>query len=607
MRDLSAMRFTVSLLSLTALICVAFVQAAFAETKLGIGLKQGYNYAYISDISPFGSGAASGFMDRDHIKEVNGVSIWFVDQAEKMLKYNLEKGQPFIVMVERNGGLNRVMVDASKPSRSFPKKQGVEVYSNCYMAPDAACLEAIIDNKKPIDQSNSSIMYNYNSQVENYILLGKQQKALKAYQEMETLFFRDKGLTSSHAHNLFAAMKKVGKTPEKRHFDFIYQNTKKRINDLSYEARRFAEYDAMNYADVFYTDMINLIKQKPKDLKYNTMYVGPTLALLGKKDQLVSYLESDQHPSEIKNKLLEYYIIELVKAQKKEEAQEAVKLVYSVKRSWTNSDYVIFVRLFHKLHMQDAAWNTIKRLEQFYADGEGKIFIQPLVSRSLIEAYGAVGSIHNGRKYIDKHFKDNPLEMMMTLAIEAANSRSSKGLALQYYKDLPKLVEETYTKLKGASAEEKKKLNSFVVKSFYEVLAAYLPVNPSVQELSSYEFDKYNYTGIIDSFIEVRKFDNAVEWTNTIEAKFGNSYKHGDILAAVGALARSQEETDRFKRSPAFRKNDFRLLRPHMKRLYWNGYFDKALGEFQTMSEKEKVIAVLEQSSFVVPCTDCTL
>ncbi|WP_041366662.1 hypothetical protein [Methylophaga frappieri] len=593
--------------SLLALMWLFLGQTAFAEAKLGIELKQGYNTAYISDIDPFGSGAASGLMASDRIKEVNGVAIWFVDQAERMLKYNIAKEQPFIVMVERKGGLNRIMVDANKPSRSFPKKKGSDFYANCYMAPDAACLETVIDNSQPMTQDNSSIMRNYSSKVERYSLLGRQQKTLSAYKQMDVLFFRDKGLINYDTATLFSAMEKLGLKPEKRHFDYVYVNTKKSVSALSGAADLFAKYGSMNHANAFYKDMVNLIKQKPKELKNKTMYVGQTLAKLGKKDQLISYLKSDQHSSETKNKLLERYIVELVKSQKKEEAQEAVNLVYSVKRSWTNGDYIIFVRLFHKLHMQDAAWNTIKRLEAFYKSGEGNMFIQPLTAGSLVEAYGAVGSIHNGRKYIDKHFKDNPLEMMMKLTIEAANSRSAKGLALQHYKDLPKLVDETYAKFKAATPEQRKKLSKLVVEQFYEVLAAYLPANPSVNELSPFVDDKYGHKGVIDAFIEVRKFDKATEWTNAVETKYGNTYKHNDILAAVGALASSHEQVEQFKRTTAFKKKDFFLKRPYLKRLYWNGYFDQALAEFNTMPEKEKVNAILAQMPFVVGCKGCTL
>ncbi|MCB1669299.1 MAG: PDZ domain-containing protein [Pseudomonadales bacterium] len=59
---------------LLALMWLSFTQTAFAEAKIGIGLKQGYDTAYISDIDPFGSGAASGLMNGDRIKEINGVA-----------------------------------------------------------------------------------------------------------------------------------------------------------------------------------------------------------------------------------------------------------------------------------------------------------------------------------------------------------------------------------------------------------------------------------------------------------------------------------------------------------------------------------------------------
>ncbi|MCB1669297.1 MAG: hypothetical protein KDI24_13160 [Pseudomonadales bacterium] len=187
-----------------------------------------------------------------------------------MLKYNIAKGQPFIVMVERKGGLNRIMVDANKPSRRLPKQQGNNFYSNCYMPPDATCLETVLDNSQPTTQYNSSIMRHYSSKVERYSLLGRQQKALSAYKKMDALFFQDKSLIDYEKARLFSAMEKLGLKPEKRHFDYVYMNTKKSVIALSGAADLFAEYGAMNHAGVFYNDMVNLIKQKPKELKNNT-------------------------------------------------------------------------------------------------------------------------------------------------------------------------------------------------------------------------------------------------------------------------------------------------------------------------------------------------
>jgi hypothetical protein len=131
----------------------------------------------------------------------------------------------------------------------------------------------------------------------------------------------------------------------------------------------------------------------------------------------------------------------------------------------------------------------------------------------------------------------------------------------------------------------------------------YSPANPSVEELPKFKRDWVTYSGIIASFLEVRKFDKATEWTY----KVGKSYRHGDILAAVGAMASTREQVAKFKESVAFKEYGVRLQRSYLRRLYWNGYLDEALIEFNSMSHREKIFAILSEAPFVVGCKSCSI
>lgn len=587
--------------------CTAPASAAPDEAKLGIGLEQGYDYPYILEIDPYGLGAAAGMMQGDHIKQIGSVSMWFTDQAEKFFKYHLSKDKPFIVLIERNGALNQIIVDKSKPYRVFPKKPGTDVFSNCYFAPETSCIQSIIETMRPDGSSHSSLLRHYFSKIESFMLLNEKQKAMAVFRDMERLFFNDPTLVEYDSWSVLESRNLLGLAPEKRHFDYIYRHTEKRISALAQKASMFAKFGQAGYADIFYNDTISMIEKKPDELQNKLMFIAPMLAKLGKKQQLLRYLQADNYSSTVRNSLLARYITELVKEQKRGELKDALSMIFSVKRPWTNKDYVLFAKLFHKLHMNDAARNMVERLEKLHEKNNDKPLFQPLTARSLIVVNGALGRIHLARKYIDKHYKDQPLEMLMKLAVEAANSRSSKVLAVQYYKDLPKLIDEAYALLIKLPAAQKKKLNRRVAVDFYEVLAAHQYANPQYSELKAYTHYEDDYKGVIETFIAARRFDEAMTWINAAEQEFGTTYWHGDIYSALGALSPSREFSEKFKKYPSFQNNKIRYYNSHIARLYWNGYFEEALLNFNLLNTAQKVNLTLNQAKFVVPCKMCTI
>ena len=94
----------------------------------------------------------------------------------------------------------------------------------------------------------------------------------------------------------------------------------------------------------------------------------------------------------------------------------------------------------------------------------------------------------------------------------------------------------------------------------------------------------------------------------TLEGKIPRTpYWHGDVYSALGALSPSREFSEKFKKYPSFQNNKIRYYNSHIARLYWNGYFEEALLNFNLLNTAQKVNLTLNQAKFVVPCKMCTI
>lgn len=585
----------------------ALPSVAQAETKLGLALKQGYyDYPYISEIDPNGIGAASGFMKGDHIKEVGSVSIWFTGQARRFFKYNIKKGKPFIVMVKRYGSLQRVIVDLSKSPKSFPKHQGTDKYSSCYLAPTIACINTFIT--KPTDAQAARRMSGYYNNIIALSKIGKLDKARSQLKELETLYYQDPKNVRYNTGTVTESMAYLDIKPDQRLANFVYLHTDKtKTSDLLSKASLFIRHETPQHGQRFLDHVIQIFAENPKEVRYAAASYGRMLAAYKKHVLLRTITVSSKYRSEDKNKILQAALMYHLGQEDMKSAQKVQDIILNVQRSSTDKDLLLFIKLFNKTHNMDARHRMLSLLMKNYENGEGKFMIQALLFHSVVKGLGASGQIHKARTYIEKHATKDPVSIMMALAVEAAHSRSSNGLAVQFYKDFPKLLNDTYTLLKAMPLEKRQKLNPLVLRDFYVVLAAYLPINPSTQDVDGIKrFDKYDYGPIIESFVEVRKYGPALQWTDVAERKFGNTYKYGDIFASLGGIA-SGKDMALHTQHLQFRKHSNRFHSKHMERLYWKGHMDRALIEFNQLDETNKVSAILKQAMFVAPCKSCDL
>lgn len=582
---------------------LVFSSAAHAETKLGLALKQGYEYPYISEIDPKGIGAASGFMKGDHIKEIGAVSIWFTIQAKKFLRFNLKKKQPFTVMVERDGSLQQVIVDANKPRLTFPAVQGADMFSNCYFTPSANCLEGFLNAPEKDHAGVTISRYRFN--VMAFHRLGRDDAARDALRQMKDFFYDNPGTVKFHSGTMLEAMELVNQKADQRFADFVYQHTsQKSIVDLLAHAQAFAKYGTPELGQRFLDDALKIAALKPKYLGFNGRRLGETLAAFGDHAKIRSLVTSKAYNSEGKNWIFEGALTYHVGNEDMRSAEIVVNLILNTPRPWTDKDALRFVRLFNKMHFELNKLAMLNRLIKQYDETEGK-FYQSAIGARLISALGASGQIHRARKYIERQPGD-PLPLMMDLSVHAANSKSAHGIAVQFYKDFPKLLDDTYTLLKSKTPEQRKKINKSTLKDFYGVLAAYLPANPSIRELDGLKFDKYRYGPIIDEMIEVRKYDLALKWTDDVEGRFGKTYKYGNIFSSLGGIA-GRADMDKHRQHPQFGKHSNRFHRQLLDRLYWKGRMDEALREFKALDAVNKRSAVRQQLMFVVPCQSCDL
>ncbi len=584
----------------------AFSSTAWAETKLGIALKQGYDYPYISEIDPKGIGAASGFMKGDHIKEIGSVSIWFIGQAKGFLKFNLKKDKPFAVMVERDGSLQQVIVDRNKPKLSFPHQKGTDPYSDCYFKPNAACIEHFILQPDHTARWGTAFSH-YSTNISTLIALGKTDKARAALNKMKAYFYTkpDPYIVRTYTTNVLGAMDALGEKPDQQFRDFVYQNSdRKKLYDMLGLAVTYKEYGAPKLGRRFLDDALRMLDSDPKSLGVSDDRYGRALAAFEMHDRLRAIIVSKTYFSFQKNSILKGALIYHVKQEDAPSVGKIMDIIINTPRSWTDTDRWHYVRLFHKLHFEGRKKNMLSHISKQYDDLQGNMF-QTAVSTSVIRALGASGQIHRALTYIDKSPGDS-LALMMYLAIEAANSRSSHGIAVRFYKDFPKLLTDTYALLKTKTPEQRKKLGKTTLLNFYKVLAVYLPSPPSIRELDGLGLQQYHYESIIDHFIEVRKYGAAFAWADDIEKRFRGTYKYSDIYTALGGIA-SYEEMNRYKQHAGLAKHKNRFHRQLLDRLYWGGYLKEARAEFAQLDEKNKRSAIRNQLMFITPCESCDL
>jgi len=577
-----------------------------APVKLGIEIKQGHKDTYIGDIDPKGLAAATGLMAGDHIKEIDGVALWFTHQVRGTMGIK-KLDKPFTTVVQRGGTLHSFRIDPAKPARSWPRIKGDDAMSDCYLSPTAEC---IIDLSMKRIKTATSTKKRFSARISaiaNLIQLDRPALAKAELEKAKEDYYRLSKPEYSFG-SIIGALNRLGNKPDKRLLaysqkKFGFKNGKVNVDQLLFAAEGLGRHGYKDDAVPFVMQAINTAKSSPKLIEYNARTMGRALAAIERYDLMKSYLKSRGSDSEWGSHMLEEAFLYYIKEEGLESAEKVMKIIFTFPRSKTNKDDLIFIRLFKKMQQDSIVHKLTERLEN-QTKKMDPLFAK-ILARSLVKAYGARGNIHLGRKTIEKYFKKNSLGPMLDLVIESANSRSSPGLALQYYRDLPKLVSETYQLIKNASVKDKRS-NRQNIKKFYLVLAAELQSSITMQEYDAYNFDSYDYEKMIGILVEVRKYDQALAWTVAVEKKFGKTFSFFDVFSMYGASA-PLDKIDRLKRHPKFKEYGRFFNRAYLKRLYWKGYIKEAAKLFKTLGVEEKKIAIFGQIPFVSTCKKCDI
>ncbi|MBV2131061.1 PDZ domain-containing protein [Arsukibacterium indicum] len=582
------------------------VSSVYAKDTLGIALGQGYSAPYISAIDPFGLAATSGLMLNDQIIEIGHVSISFKSQAKAFL--NLKSpGKPYIIVIKRNGTLHAITIDPHRAPKIWSRLQSTDPFAACYFSPSVQCIKSFVE--KPMHKDPQTRFRNYYSVINDLVKLEQMADAQALLSEMQILFYQLPQDANMNIAALIEAMALFGQQPTEKMAVFVYQNMSKTfLFSLFSQAELFAKYGNLKAAGVFLDPLISLAKNDPDHLKDDAAAFGRALAATNNHQIIEFHVQNKHHKSEWKNKLLQEALLYHLKNEQQESADKVWKIIFGTPRSWTDEDYLSYVRLFRKMHNLDAAQHMINKMQTHYqslSEGDKSIF-QSLAAGRLIRAYGANGNIHQAKLLINQYFATNPLNHMMALVVEVANSKNSRGIALQHFKDLSVLLEDTHKRLKTASNSQRRQLKASELEAFYQVQAAYLNTNLTLQEVSGYKLSKFAHEKIIDSLLEVRKHEQALIWTDYVNSELGKSYKYGTIFASFGSSSTSKQ-IENLKRHPKFPEYNQRFYRHHLKRLYWNGYLDDAQKLFNKLSENEKRNAVLSQIPYVVNCNKCNL
>jgi len=592
--------------ALLVFILVVFAPSAQAQVKLGIEIKQGYDSAYVADIDPNGLAAAAGIMKGDYIKEIDNVALWFTHQLRGTMGIK-KADKPFTVVVRRGETLHSIRVDPAKPAKSWRRIKGGDALSDCYLSPTADC---IIDLSMKNIKTETDADKRFSARVATIgrlVQIDRLDLAKAEFEKLKVEYYQLPKLEYNFSATL-RLFNVFGEKPSEKLLSHALNKVKMKggklnIGSLLRAAEYLGEYGYKNEGVPFVMPVVEAAKKSPKLIKYDSRGMGRALGATEQYDLMKSYLKLEDFDSRWGSQMLEAAFLYHMKQEDLKSAEKVMKIILTFPRSKTNKDDLIFIRMFRKAQQDKLVYKFINRLKD-QTEKMDPLF-KPLLARSLVKAYGAVGNIHMGRKTIEQYFKTNRLGPMLDLTIESANSRSTPGLAVQFYRDLPKLIAETHTLVKNASAKDKKS-NKLDIKKFYLVLAAHLQSNFTLQEYDAYGFDDYEYENMIEAFTEVRRYDEALAWTVAKERKFGKTWSYYDVFSMYGASA-SPDKIDKLKRHPKFSEHGKFFDRAYLKRLYWGGHVEDAANLFKSLSLKEKEIAIFGQMPFVSVCKKCDL
>ncbi len=592
-------------------LCMACVFAFMFSTQanaqeqgaLGIAIAQGYDYPYISHINPFGAGAASGLMVGDHIKEIGAASVWYTYQAEAFLK-NQKAGQPFTMVIERNGTLHSLNIDVRRPMRKWLNIDPQGEKAKCFFRPSVECIKSYTDvaMEDTLDQRYSG----YYSAVKTLALAGMKAEAVTYAINMEKDFYSLPEFFSFQVGTLLETLALVDRKPSDALVPFVLRNIRQdNLSDYLSVASSFEKYGHADQGRVFFDRAMALIKKDPSKLRFSARSFGEALAAYGEYEQIKTYAQSSEYKSDWAVDLLEGAITQHIKEGDLKSVDKVLQILFTINRGWSDKEYVQLIQLFMRLHQPETAERFLSILERNYNKNESNNIARALYAGSLVRGNAAMGRIAEAQTYLNRHF-ENSVRMKMDLIIHAVESKSSYGIGVQFYKDLPPLIEETHRLYLALPDKEKKRARGSDMRKFYSVLAAYLNINPDYRDFSAQNIEKFSYERVIDSQIQVRKLDQALVWTDYVQKKFGKTYKYGKIFSSLGSSG-SQKAIDSFSKHPKFAEYRQRFLRHHMYRLFWNGRVKDAAVYFNSLDEKEKIGAIRRQVYFVRTCAECDL
>jgi len=591
---------------LSFVILIVLAPNAYAQIKLGVEIKQGYDAVYIADIDPSGLAAASGLMKGDSIKEINAAPLWFMYQVSDMID-NRKSDKPFSIVVKRGEGMIRIKVDPSLPAKSWPKIKDKDPLFNCYFSPTAEC---IIDLSMRKIKTASSIEKRFSariSAINRLIMLDYLDLARAEFEKARVEYYQLPEIRFSFS-SMIRLSKSLGIEIDQKMLSYSqkkvgFKGEKIDVWALLSAAENLGEYGYGEKGIPFLMQVVDAAKIFPKLIEYESSAMGGALAATEQYDLMESYLKSDNFDSKWGSNMLEGAFLFHMEKGDIRSAEKIMLIILTFPRSTTNEDSLMAMRLLNKVKQRDLAYKKLTKLRKKTEDMDP--LFRLLLARSLVKAYGILGYIDFGRKTISQYFKTNTLGPMLDLTIESANSRNSVGLAVQHYRDMPKLIAETRELLKKASAKDKRS-NKIRIKKFYLVVASHLQSNLTMQEYDAYGFADYDYENMIEAFIEVRKYDEALAWTVAKEKKFGSTWKYSDLFSMYGHFA-PLEKIKELKRHSKFDKHKVFIKRAYLKRLYWSGDIDGAIDLFNTLSISEKENAILGQMPFISTCMKCNI
>ncbi len=609
--------------------CALSVYVPYAQAKvvLGAEIRQTYRNVYVKTLDTQGVAAAAGLYNGDYIYAFNGQPIWYLGQLRSVLDAQ-DKNKSFTLLVKRKGFMREITVDPTKKNEVFnrakPTKSGDE-YTDCYIDPTVECIKKLAVDKDVSRETVKKKFSHYSSVVHYFDNVGRRDLAKPYAQKMKDLYYQLPTSTIFYLDfgSLTKALSLVGEKPDMGMIAFALERSKNSRGEK--DASRYFNIAEYLVRDGFMNEGRDVVKKvmaeadaNPKFLRYAESSLGKLIAMTKQTYLVDKFLKSSHYEARWKQRFLEYVATHYLKEENVSEASAVLdRAMVLLQQSSADVNYIApFAQLYYTVYNPTAANKVISILLNRF--NRASSYSKARVGYHVVRAYGHIGAVDQGRAFIRKNM-ENVLEHKSRALIEltraSAKSAGVSAWAIQRYKTLPALIEESYATLKTYQKVTGKPTPGYLLESYIEELYGLLAtVKRSQFTLAAYDntkITKDGYDDIVKNLIEVGQYPLALAWVGKMQKRFPGATANlalYSVFEGYGLFADGKNDSE-IKNNWYFGANKKFFYRGRLNRLFWSGDFEQAQSVLTSLSYKDKRdISLLGQALFArKTCHSCDI